>query len=648
MPAIALRAALLFPLVSLAAALPGRPSTPQERATDAKVTRVIRGGRLFDPELAATRPLGQLWIAGDRVVGERSLDTPLPAGAALFEADGLTLLPGLIDLHCHSMVAGGSLTGGLTLAAEENLATHAAFGVLTAVDLHNEPDYVFGLREQVAEAPSMARLLAAGGAFTVPGGHCTQFGFEPNVVRSSADVGTRMDALLARKPDVVKAVVEHGGWGTLGKLPTLDLPTLTAIAERTRAANVPLFCHIWTLDEAKTAARAGVNALVHGVFVGAVDDELIALMKEKDVGYVPTLAVVVGAKRVTTGRSPYLRERIAGLLHPELTDVLTTAGASSWIDGWAGYDEALFFANLRRLHAAGIRCGTGTDAGNPLTPHGPSLLVEIAFYVEAGLTPGQALRCATLESARLLRRDDLGSLAAGKRADFVCVRGDPTQDVAALWQIEGVVKGGQDVGRDQLRERNATRARGPQTVILHTDVAPQVDDFDDGDLACSWGGEWSAVADGLAPGGRSTATLENAESGGSGVLLMHGTLAEGSPYGAFASAMVQWDPQAARVVDVSAAKELVVRVRGHGGPFEVVLDRVAVRDYDVFTASLAVSDEWSERRLPLTAFRQKGFGARVAAGTKDVRGLTISARMPPGAQSGFGEFELEIDSIRFE
>lgn len=616
---------------------------------DLVLTAVIRGGQLFDSETGRVRPLGQLRIAGERIVGEAPLDAPIPDGVQPFDAFGCTVLPGLFDLHTHLMVAGGSMTSSLAPDPELNLQTHAAFGVLTAADLHNEPDYVFALRERTANDPTMARLAAAGAAFTVPGGHCTQFGFEPNVITKPADVATRFEALLARKPDVIKAVVEHGAWGSLPAMPTLDEPTLAAIAARASQAGVPLFCHVWTLAEAKQAARAGVDALVHGVYVGEVDDELIALMKQHGTGYVPTLAVVVAARRVGLGKTPYVPERLDSLLSPSLIEALNDPTAPSWVSGWAQADDALFLRNLKKLHAAGIRCGAGTDAGNPLTPHGPGLLAELELYVDAGLTPAQALQCATIESARLLRRErDFGSLAAGKVADVVVVRGDPTRDLAALWQIEGVLKAGRAIDRAALRERQLAPTRAPRKRRLGLDLEPAIDDFDDEDLDSRWGGSWVVAADSAMPGGKSQSSLEVIEVEGSGALLMKATLAEGSPYGAFAGATIRWNPILPDQVDFADATALVLRVRGTARSWTLAVERAAVTDYDVFAADFAVSDKWREVRVPLADLRQVGFGAKVAVAWNDVIGLTLTVRSAPGAKRGFGGFELELDEIRVE
>jgi imidazolonepropionase-like amidohydrolase len=611
-------------------------------------TLVLRGGRLFDAETATVHPNGQLWIAGDRIVGEKPADTAVPAGAKVVDVGDATLLPGLFDLHAHVAVPGASSGSGLYFDAAENLSTDLAFGVTHVLDLHNVPESVFPLRERAAKDATLARLSAAGAAFTVPGGHPTQIGIECNTVTSLPEVGERFAKLLPWKPDVVKGILEHGAWASLPKMPTLDEPTLAEIAKQAHAAGLPLFVHVWTLDEAKTAVRAGADVLAHGVFVGAADDELVKLMKEHGTAYVPTLAVVVGPNRINAGHGPYTKERLDGLVHPDLARVLAEPGAG-WALEWKEYDEKRFFQNLMKLAHAGIRIGTGTDAGNPQTPHGPSLLEEIALYVEAGMTPSEALRCATLESARILHVEkEAGSLAAGKLADVTVVAGDPTRDVNALWSIRHVIKGGVELDRAAIRAKNAARDAPVKTLVVGAELPKIVDDFEDGDLVSNWGGTWTASSDAIAPGGKSAAKVEIADSGGGSVLRFSGRLGEGFAYGAFAGVAIQWDPNTKKLADASGMKAVVLKVRGTPRAFGIALQRAAVKDYNLWFATFQVTDEWQDLRVPLDSFHQIGYGKSIPMAWNDVKGIDVQLRLNPGAKEGFGDFELEIDSISFE
>lgn len=99
---------------------------------------------------------------------------------------------------------------------------------------------------------------------------------------------------------------------------------------------------------------------------------------------------------------------------------------------------------------------------------------------------------------------------------------------------------------------------------------------------------------------------------------------------------------------MSFAKAIVLRVRGTKRDFALALQRAAVKDYNLFVATLPVTEEWQEVSLPLASFHQLGFGKSVPMAWDDVKGLGIQLRAAPGAKGGFGEFELGISSIRFE
>jgi imidazolonepropionase-like amidohydrolase len=111
--------------------------------------------------------------------------------------------------------------------------------------------------------------------------------------------------------------------------------------------------------------------------------------------------------------------------------------------------------NLERLHDAGVTVAMGTDAGNPLTLHGPSVYAEMEAMQAAGLTPTEVLVTATRGGATAMgRQEDLGTIEAGKIADLVILKADPTADIANMRQLRYVVRGGVLRSIDELRASN--------------------------------------------------------------------------------------------------------------------------------------------------------------------------------------------------
>ena len=110
-------------------------------------------------------------------------------------------------------------------------------------------------------------------------------------------------------------------------------------------------------------------------------------------------------------------------------------------------------ANLKRVHDAGIPVVLGTDAGNPLTLHGPAVYPELEAMAAAGLTPMQVLVAATRDAARAMGRDDIGTLEVGRAADLVVLDGDPLADVANLRRVRLVARAGEIRTREELEYR---------------------------------------------------------------------------------------------------------------------------------------------------------------------------------------------------
>lgn len=609
-------------------------------------TLVVRGGRLFDPATGASREIAQLFVRGETVLGERDAAAAVPDGVPVIDASGCTILPGFFDLHVHVAVSGAGYTARGLVSAEENLASQLHSGVTSVVDLHADESTIFALRDRSREDPALARLYAAGSAFTAPGGHGTQFGPAPNVVTSPEEAGARFDDLLKKRPDVVKAILEHGGWGGLGAFPALGDEPFLEVARRAKAASLPLFVHVWNEDEARLAARGGARALAHGVFLDAAGPELVASMKENGVAYVPTLAVVLASQRTIAGKAPYSRPLVAEALHPDVAAALASVDPSTLRMSPMAHEEldgALALRNLKTMADAGVEIGLGTDAGNPLVPHGPGVLFEMQLYVDAGLSPARTLAAATLASARILGvADRFGSLEPGKVADVVIVRGDPVANIADVWNVERVVKGGRIVDRSARAAKNAERGRAARVLAAGKDAPAEMDGFDDADLRSNWGGTWEVSADGVAPNGKSSARLAVAD----GKLRVEGEVVKGFQWGAWAGVTIQFDPNRKILVDAAPFSGLRVRARGTKRPYTLTVHREAVTDFNVFTASVELSEEWREISIPFSALKQIGFGKPVPWAANDLVGLALEARNMPMAAGTFGPFEIEIDWVR--
>jgi hypothetical protein len=285
-----------------------------------------------------------------------------------------------------------------------------------------------------------------------------------------------------------------------------------------------------------------------------------------------------------------------------------------------------------------VPIGLGTDAGNPLVPHGPGVMVELELYVAAGLTPGAALHAATLGSAAVLGvADRFGSLEPGKVADLVLVAGDPTARIADVWQVRDVVKAGRRVDRAAMRERNRVRALPPEVVTVRSAAGSATAP------AFPFGGRWEVSTDAVA-GGKSTAALVPTHGS---VLHVRGEIVAGFAWGPWAGATTLWHPDRRRLVDASACTGVRLRLRGTSRALTVTLQCAAVKDANVFIATIEPTAELRDVEIPFTALKQLGYGKKVAWTGADMTGIALEFRCAPMVKPALGAVELEVAAVEF-
>jgi len=222
--------------------------------------------------------------------------------------------------------------------------------------------------------------------------------------------------------------------------------------------------HATGLREAKAALRAGARLLVHSVMDMPVDAEFLRLAKEARASYCPTLTVIDGYGKLPlaarTGAAPAADDPLGAVDSLTLARVASTPdearrtlGATPPLrDSAQAQTHKVMDANLLAVKRAGIPIATGTDAGNPLTLHGPSIFAEMEAMRHAGLTPTEVLLATTRDAARAMSRgDQLGTLEKGRSADLLIVPGDPTRDLSVLRRAQIVMRSGVARTTDELR-----------------------------------------------------------------------------------------------------------------------------------------------------------------------------------------------------
>lgn len=416
----------------------------------AQGTKVITGATLIDGTGRAPIKDAVVIIEGTRIrqVGTKS-KTKIPEGAEVIDARGKFVIPGLADMHNHL----GDGTFGFDRPPSDlkkNLARLLAWGVTTIFD-PGIPDLKLLAelkRVSATETAPYPHFFGVGRLFAAKGGHGSQEGYTPE---TPEEARAAVRELKAANVDAVKLVYTDLTYVTKKPRPKLKPEIMAAIIDETHQQGLKAYVHAPILKYAKEVLRAGADGLVHGIISDPVDDEFIRLMKKNRAVYITTHAIFEAVADVAAWarRAAAFDER--GLIAKEVYETgmspETVKRLEAMWDDLAYTREHLpiLRANLKRVWDAGIPVVTGSDTSDSGVGVllGLSSQIELLLHIEAGLNPGQAIRAATINAARMIGREkDLGSVEPGKLADLVILEADPLVDIGNVRRIYRVVKGG--------------------------------------------------------------------------------------------------------------------------------------------------------------------------------------------------------------
>ena len=394
--------------------------------------------------------------------------------AEVLSESGKTLLPGLIDMHVHIGAPGGVYQNPTKYAdpnaSKRRLAAYLWSGI-TAVRSTGDPlDSSLKLRSEINSSEYLgAEFFACGPLFTAEGGHPTELlKYFPESQRqtereqflrlpkSASEARGQVDALKKAGVDCVKAVLEAGtpGWGPFNRL---DTGIYNAVISEAMNDNLPSATHTGSSADVKTAVSAGTNSVEHGSMVDVISPETFIEMKQKGIAYDPTLSIFEALADLNTGNPELLNGSLVQQVGP--ADLLTSTQdmlqkqTHEPAEHWKAFlDRAN--QNLLNAYKAGVLLITGSDAGNMLVIHGPTIQRELELWIKAGIPPSTALEAATYNAARVLRADKrIGSIQAGHDASLVLLEGDPLEDISNVERISLVMFRGEIVSRSDLLDQ---------------------------------------------------------------------------------------------------------------------------------------------------------------------------------------------------
>jgi imidazolonepropionase-like amidohydrolase len=421
--------AVLILIVSLAA-------VAQEKPEANGAVHYLRCGALFQPDSGQMRRNVLIAIQGDRIKDVRE-NAQAPAGATAIDLGDHTCLPGLMDTHTHTLLQGDitaadyddqllkESTAYRAILGTRNVRRALEYGFTTIRDVETEGagyadvDLKKAINNGVIPGPRMkvaTRALDVTGAYPLSGysweihvPHGVQLVDGPDEARKAVREQISFGA------DWIKVYSDRSYFvrpdGVLDDIPTFTMDELRAIVDETHRQHHKVASHAIALNGVHNSVEAGVDSIEHGNYIADAD---LKTMAAKGIVYVPTIYV---GEYVAQGRA--------------------AAGAKVWVDMIRIHGDT-----FRRAVNAGVKIAFGTDVGG--FDWGINPAVEFPLMVKYGMTPAQAIRSATLTSAELLGiENDAGTVAPGKYADIVALKGDPLADIQLLQKIDFVMKGGE-------------------------------------------------------------------------------------------------------------------------------------------------------------------------------------------------------------
>jgi imidazolonepropionase-like amidohydrolase len=413
----------------LAFALGALPSTAWAQ-TAAPPTTVILGASVVNLNGGPAVANAAVVITGDRIVTiGPAASTTIPSGATVIRANGGWVVPGLMNMHTHyGLVLPGRQGAELANESEAALALRMAAnarmslmsGVTTTRSTGESKGADYALRRSIDRGEVIGpRMFTAGETLNVTGGH----GWSIN--KEGLDSPDAFRRAVRRRAfdgaEWIKIAISGGIADTHGDIAASHMTKeeVAAVTDMAHRHSLKVTAHSGSPGATLEAVEAGLDCVEHGYFL---TDEVLGRMVDKGVWLVPTIVV---AQRT-------------------VMEFFKKIGSPDWYLARVTSVGESHFNMLKNAIKRNVKIALGTDQF-PYEPNDgtTATIREAQYYVEAGMTPLQALRAGTIEAATLLGiQDRSGSVEPGKLADIIITEADPSKDIRALRGIKLVMKGG--------------------------------------------------------------------------------------------------------------------------------------------------------------------------------------------------------------
>jgi imidazolonepropionase-like amidohydrolase len=426
-------------------------ASSQSRVPSAAV--IYEGGRLISGDGRAPIENGAFVVEDGRIIaiGPKG-GVPVPAGATRVELTGKTVMPALVNVHVHIGYEGYTTWGAENYTPTnvlDHLQREAFYGVGATQSVGSSPTeqaLQFQQDQQAGKFPSASRFFFMPGMAPPGGGpdailiKATTALHVVNEVSTALEARAAVQTMAARNIRSVKIWVDD----RRGTYPKMTPEVYNAVIDEAHKHQMLVHAHATTLADQKAVVRAGVDVLVHIVGNAPVDDEFLALLREKKPYWTPVMGF--GDRSEVCDNDAFVDQayptKVLARIREESCGPRSAAAVAR---------EEILASNFPKMIAAGARLVLGTDAGiDARHTFGWADHHEIARWVQLGLSPSQAIVAATGTPAELLGIKDMGTLAVGKSADFVVLNANPLDNIRDTRRIADVYLHGVRLDREAL------------------------------------------------------------------------------------------------------------------------------------------------------------------------------------------------------
>ena len=415
------------------------------------VTLAITGGRILDGYGGPPIENGVILVAGERItaVGPASA-VAIPNGVRVVDANGMTVMPGLIDMHVHLQLLGhgdykrwndlyGKRNADLVMPIAAKQLLNA--GITSARDLGAPLDDIIAVKKKIERNEIPGPRLFVSGPFIQ---HAPYEEYERPFrwgVSGAEDARTKVQQLVAAGVDVIKLIDQD----------QMTDDEIRAVVQAARAGGKAVVAHAHRMEEIRRGLRFGVDNFEHtglGTAPG-YPEEILQGLRERNTSlyWTPTISPLYTMYQ--TGQ--FFPERLddpawrEGMPADMATEIRKSLDAIPHLPYYALFPSRipLLPDKFRQLRSTGVRLLIGTDAGIPSNFHGDATWREMVKWSELGVPAMEIIQAATLWPARALRAEDrIGVIAPGRYADIIAVRGDPLTDMTVMRDVRVIIKGG--------------------------------------------------------------------------------------------------------------------------------------------------------------------------------------------------------------